>query len=492
VSETSGSPAGPDRGATAASWWPWLVLPAAATALVTTGLVLGAATGFGFRGNAEALVNVPLALGFSTVAAGIWATRPDTAGLRRLGLLYSVVGLASASAIAANVWAHAAARPGIGLAGGDLAGWLGNWVWALGAPPLLALGLLLYPDGRLPGRRWWPAAVAGLAAPVLLVAGNVVGATEDSRSAAWEAVGGAGFLLLLAAAAAGLAALVVRFARADSDSDLRGQVGAFLLAGAIVVVVSALPDANTTAHAVLTVGAGVALPATVASAVVRHRLLDPHAELAARLDAVNASRRTLVSEREEERVRLRRELHDGLGPSLAAIGLGLRRLQEDVDPEQGVVVTTLADEVQRAVAEVRRICDGLRPEALNELGLVAAVTAAADRLSGLGGPTVTVYSAGVPQLTPAQEVAAYRVVMEAATNAVRHARAERIAVRMHWEDGLVAEVEDDGVGIPGGTAAGVGLDAMAERADELGGRTTVARGAGGGTLVRLWLPAGAT
>jgi len=144
------------------------------------------------------------------------------------------------------------------------------------------------------------------------------------------------------------------------------------------------------------------------------------------------------------------------------------------------------------VAEVRRICDGLRPEALNELGLVAAVGAAAERLSGLGGPAVTVHATEVPQLTPAQEAAAYRVVMEAATNAVRHAGAARVAVRLRWDDGLVAEVEDDGVGIAAGVDPGVGLGAMAERADELGGRTTVSRGPAGGTLVRLWLPRAAS
>jgi signal transduction histidine kinase len=197
----------------------------------------------------------------------------------------------------------------------------------------------------------------------------------------------------------------------------------------------------------------------------------------------------LVTEREEERANLRRELHDGLGPSLAAIGLGMRRLQGKLaDPAQGPLVTTLADEVQRAVGEVRRICGGLRPEAVDELGLVAAVTAAADRLGSLGGPSVTIQAAPLPALSPAQEVAAYRVVMEAATNAVRHAHAANVAVRLCWEDGLVAEVEDDGCGIEDGASFGVGLRAMADRADELGGRATVRSGPAGGTVVRLWLP----
>lgn len=478
-----------DRGATAATWWPWLLLPAGAGALVASGLLLGAATGAPFTSDVEVFVNVPLALGFSTVAAGIWATRPEAAGLRRLGVLYSVVGLGSALVFPAQAWAHAAARAGSDLPGGVAAAWLGDWVWVLGAPILLGLGLLLYPDGALPGRRWWPAAASGVLAVVLLTAGNAVDALPGSDSPLWPAVAGIGFLLFVAASAAGLTALVLRMLRAPRGSDLRGQIGAFLLAALLAIATSVIPDGDTTTHLLLFLGAGVALPATVASAVVRHRLLDPQAELAARLDTLTAARTTLVTEREEERAMLRRELHDGLGPSLAAIGLGMRKLQSELaDPGQGLLVTTLADEVQRAVREVRRICDGLRPEALNELGLVAALTAAADRLGSLGGPSVTVEADPLPALSPAQEVAAYRVVMEAATNAVRHGGAEHVRVRVRWEDGLVAEIEDDGSGIDDVVRHGVGLPAMAERADELGGSMTVGPAPGGGTVVQLWLP----
>ena len=152
-------------------------------------------------------------------------------------------------------------------------------------------------------------------------------------------------------------------------------------------------------------------------------------------------------------------------------------------------VTTLADEVQRAVAEVRRLSDGLRPEALQELGLPAALAQAAERLSSLGGPTVVVDAGPLPPLLPAQEVAAYRVLMEATTNAVRHSDARRVAIRLHWDDGLHGTVEDDGAGITPGVPEGVGLGAMSNRADELGGHTTVTPSKTGGTLVRLWLPA---
>jgi len=93
--------------AAAATWWPWLLLPAGASAMVASGLFPGAATDLDFGEDVEKFVNVPLALGFSAVAAGIWATRPDTRGLHRLGLLYTVVGLASAIVFPAHAWANA-------------------------------------------------------------------------------------------------------------------------------------------------------------------------------------------------------------------------------------------------------------------------------------------------------------------------------------------------------------------------------------------------
>lgn len=457
------------------------MLPATASALVAAGLVLAVASGLDLTRDVEAFVNVPLALGFSTVAAGIWATRPDTRGLRRLGLLYTVVGLGAALVFPAAAWSHAAGLPHPLLPFEGLADWLTSWVWALGAAPILGLGLVLYPDGELPGRAWWPAPVAGLLAVALLVGSGMLPVP------AW--VGGIGFFLLLATAAVGVAGLVVRFRRAPRGSDLRGQIGAFALAAALVIVVAALPEGNTPTHLVLILAGGAALPATVASAVVRHRLLDPP-ELAARLDAVSASRRAIVTEREEERVRLRRELHDGVGPSLAAIGLGLRRLQHDVDPSQATVVTALADEVQRAVAEVRRLCDGLRPEALHELGLVPTLEASAGRLATLGGPEVRVTSEPLPPLPPAMEAAAYRILMEATTNAVRHSGARSVTVRLGWGRGLRGVVEDDGVGLPDAPRPGVGLTAMVERAEELGGEAVIERAPAGGTVVRMWLPEG--
>ena len=485
---------GPGATATASAWWPWLVLPASATALVSTGLVLGWASGAPMTGNVEAYVNAPLAIGFSTVAAGIWATRPNTVGLRRLGVLYTVVGLASALVLPAHAWAHAASQPGGTLPGASVAGWLSDWVWALGAAPLMGIGLLIYPDGQLVTRRWWPAAAAGLLAPALLAASGAAGSLDPARRQSWELVSVGGSYLLIAAGVAGLFALGVRYRRAPQGSDVRGQIRAFAIAAVLVVVLASLPDRDTPEQLLLTLAVGVALPVTVATAVVKHRLLDPVADmdrLNRRLDLVTASRTTLVTDREEERLRLRRDLHDGLGPSLAAIGLGLRQLESRVDAQSHAdVVRALGDEVQRAVAEVRRICDDLRPGVLNELGLAGALRASAERLSAFGGPEVAVLCDDLPPLPAAVEVAAYRLAMEATTNAVRHAAARRVQVTVGWADGVRLSVEDDGTGIPVDVAPGVGLRAMAERADELGGWAVAMPGPRGGTRVAAWLPAG--
>jgi signal transduction histidine kinase len=185
-------------------------------------------------------------------------------------------------------------------------------------------------------------------------------------------------------------------------------------------------------------------------------------------------------------VRLRRELHDGLGPSLAAIGLGLRQLEQRPGTDSSTV-RMLADQVQEAVTEIRRICDGLRPAALNELGLAGALTEGLKPLERFG-PRMSVCIAEVPPLAPAVEVAAFRIVMEAATNAARHAQATQVCVEIDYNGGLALRVLDDGSGISPAARRGVGLDAMVERAEEVGGRLSVGASDSGGTAVEAWLP----
>jgi len=482
------------RGATVAAWWPWLALPAVATGLVSAGMALGLTDPDGNWITGEAWVNIPLAIGFSTVAAGIWSTRPHPVGVRRLAVLYTVVGLGAACVLPAYGWSRS------DVAGAEVAAWVSSWVWSLGAAPLLGVGLLLYPDGHLPGRRWWPAAAVGLTGMATITASAALrpGPLEDHPEFSnavglgtrdfWDAAGGVGFALLMLGAALGVAALVVKFRRAPAGGDVRGQVGGFSLAGALVVVAAVLPESDDLTTTLFGVAAVSALPITVGAAVVRHQLLDQRAEvdgLNQRVEDLSTSRRYIVNEREEERVRLRRELHDGLGPSLAAIGLGLRQLEQRAG---GGSVRELADEVQRAVSEVRRICDGLRPAALNELGLAGALTASIEPLQRFG-PRITLTVDDLPTLGPAVEVAAFRIVMEAVTNAVRHADAQHVQVRVGYDDGVTVRVADDGRGLAKDRVPGVGLRGMSDRADEVGGRLTIRSGSPAGTAVHAWLPA---
>lgn len=215
-----------------------------------------------------------------------------------------------------------------------------------------------------------------------------------------------------------------------------------------------------------------------------------------RLTAVlQRSRERLVVTREEERRRLHRDLHDGLGPTLAAMTLQLDVLRRQItaDPsEADALVRQLKDELQRAIHEIRRLVNALRPPALDELGLVAALRQHAAAVGGTGGPaaglTVTVEARDLPPLGAATEVAAYRIAMEAMTNVVRHARARQCTIRLVSNGVLEVEVVDDGDGIPDEPRPGVGLTSMRERAVELGGHCSIGPRPGGGTMVLARLP----
>ncbi|TIC85886.1 GAF domain-containing sensor histidine kinase [Nocardioides sp. GY 10113] len=205
-------------------------------------------------------------------------------------------------------------------------------------------------------------------------------------------------------------------------------------------------------------------------------------------EEVQESRERLVTAREEERRRIRRDLHDGLGPALGGVVFQLEsaRLLVDRDPDAATAqIEAVTGHVQEVVADVRRLVHDLRPPALDDRGLVGALRQQADLLD----PPATVEAGALGPLPAAVEVAAYRIAGEAMTNAARHAGATACAVRLAVADGhLLLEVADNGIGIADGTPAGVGLVGLRERADELGGRSEVACPPGGGTVVRAWLP----
>ncbi len=205
-------------------------------------------------------------------------------------------------------------------------------------------------------------------------------------------------------------------------------------------------------------------------------------------DELQESRERLVVAREEERRRIRRDLHDGLGPAMSGVVFQVEsaRLLVDRDPEQAKErLAATATHVQDVVADVRRLVHDLRPPALDDRGLVGALGQLAESL-----PVETTLEADhLPVLPAAAEVAAYRIAAEALTNVVRHAGADRACVHLQVTDGhLLVEVRDDGRGVPTDVEAGVGLLSLRERAAELGGRTEVTCPPEGGTRVRAWLP----
>ncbi|MDP9485527.1 MAG: sensor histidine kinase [Actinomycetota bacterium] len=207
------------------------------------------------------------------------------------------------------------------------------------------------------------------------------------------------------------------------------------------------------------------------------------------------SRERLVATREEERRRLRRDLHDGVGPRLAALMLELETAADLVakDPEASALMTRLSGQARETIADVRRAVHALRPPALDELGLVGALREAADQCGRAGVLEVSVEApAAMPPLPAAVEVACYLIAQEAMTNVARHAGASNCRVRVTLDEeagALLVEVEDDGRGIGEADKAGVGTSSMRERAEELGGRCVVGPSArGSGTLVRALLP----
>jgi signal transduction histidine kinase len=206
------------------------------------------------------------------------------------------------------------------------------------------------------------------------------------------------------------------------------------------------------------------------------------------------SRERLVAAREEERRRLRRDLHDGLGAQLAGLTVQtgvLRGLIPRDTQAAGELAGELREELRTAIADIRRLVHGLRPPALDELGLVGALQRLADGI-GTGGLRIAVdVPAELPPLPAAVEVAAYRVVQEALTNVVRHADAGSACVRLGvGPETLTVEVIDDGNGLPVDPVAGVGLASMRERAAEMGGTCRVEGAPEGGTRVLAVLPRG--
>lgn len=256
-----------------------------------------------------------------------------------------------------------------------------------------------------------------------------------------------------------------------------------------------------------------------------HRLIQEIAQHAgaaahaARLTAdLQQSRERLVTAREEERRRLRRDLHDGLGPQLATLSLKVDAARNLLQSDPAASQQLLDDvkvEMQAAIADIRRLVYDLRPPALDQLGLVSALREYTAACTGTHGLHFQVEAPEqLPPLPAAVEVAAYRIALEAITNVLRHAQARHCTVRLQLDDGretignnspssftqwaqgaivhhlssLILEINDDGVGLPALPQAGVGFASMRERAAELGGSCFIESAAGNGTQVLAILP----
>ncbi|MGS2620041.1 histidine kinase [Micromonospora sp. LZ34] len=209
-------------------------------------------------------------------------------------------------------------------------------------------------------------------------------------------------------------------------------------------------------------------------------------------ESLQVERDRVVAATRSERERLGRDLHDGLGPALAGIGLGLQAIDDaiaaaDTTTAQAIV-GRLREEVATMVNDVRRIIDDLRPVTLDELGLVNAVRRHADSVSA--AVEVSVDIEDLPTLALPVEAATYRITQEALTNVVRHANARTVNLAMaraelpNGRHELVVTIADDGHGMTGnGAGSGVGLPSMRRRAESVGGSLEVSSDRGGTTVV---------
>jgi two-component system, NarL family, sensor kinase len=194
------------------------------------------------------------------------------------------------------------------------------------------------------------------------------------------------------------------------------------------------------------------------------------------------SRAEIVAAREEERLRIRRDLHDGLSPSLASIQLQLKALQRGMgeDDSHRPTIDGLLEDLRHTSADLRRVVYDLRPPMLDDLGLRGTL---AHHFGAIAQPMVRLDFED-PAVPAAVEVALLRIATESVLNAVKHARATEVVVTICEEDGLVhLTVTDDGVGFGTDTIPGVGLSSMRERAEELGGTLAVESRPGSGTRI---------
>jgi signal transduction histidine kinase len=209
-------------------------------------------------------------------------------------------------------------------------------------------------------------------------------------------------------------------------------------------------------------------------------------------ETLRDARQRIVASREQERVRLRNDLHDGLGPAL--VGLRLQAAagaRHSVEPAVSAAFDQISQDATQCVEEVSRVLEGLRPAALDQ-GLQAAIEGEARRLARGDLAIDVVVPQPLPAISEAAEVAAFRIACEAMSNAVRHAHAKSVRVQLTagatGTSELLLRVADDGRGLGPAREGGVGLQSIRHRADEVGGFVSITPGPGSGTVVTAELP----
>ena len=202
-----------------------------------------------------------------------------------------------------------------------------------------------------------------------------------------------------------------------------------------------------------------------------------------------SARRELLAQ-EDERRRVATELHDEIGQGLTAMVLELNRTITEAPVEQRAPLIQSRDVAEQLLADVRRLARSLRPEVLDELGLVPALTNLCDRLSARTGVEIALAGdSPLPELGADVQLVVYRITQESLTNVVRHASATRADVRLLARaDRIELRITDDGSGIADAATAGNGIRGMRERAVLVGGRLNVERSPHGGTQVNLEIP----
>ena len=398
--------------------------------------------------------------------------------------------VASGLALSVGLFCHAiavrllVASPHAGSAG-EVADWFATWLLVPGFG-LLAFVAATWPVGHYHSRwsrRFGAVAATGLGIATVLQAfapdhldgvdptvapANPIG-VPGLATIADPVTFSAAVILLALAVATVLSAVLRSVVRHRNRRGLATLIAGALLVPATIAAATRVLGDQDAAGVVVAVG-GLALAVFVVVSGLR------------RVQRAERARAAIVAEREDERRRIRQDLHDGVGPMLAALALELDVVAEGAPTERA------RELLSGAIDEVRRISRDLRPAALDELGLVGALGHQARLLSVPGGPRIDVdVVEPIPELTTALQVAILRIGGEALTNSIRHAHPTTCRLRLFVDNAVHLVVIDDGIGLEG-AVDGVGLTSMRARAEELGGRCEVWPGDNGGTRVEAVLP----